>query len=94
MEGKIALEEHFSTQMNNSLWDAKGEESRNGVAYAQDVERRLIDTEACLREMDRSGILPRRMFDKWSDGRGIAIVQDAKPATRLSDNLGSPRENN
>ena len=21
MEGKIALEEHFSTQMNNHLWD-------------------------------------------------------------------------
>lgn len=24
MEGKIALEEHFSTAMNNSHWDAKG----------------------------------------------------------------------
>jgi hypothetical protein len=23
MEGKIALEEHYSTEMNNSLWDAK-----------------------------------------------------------------------
>ncbi|MBV8105753.1 MAG: amidohydrolase [Hyphomicrobiales bacterium] len=56
MEAKIALEEHFSTQMNNSLWDAKGEESRNGVAYAQDIERRLTDTKACLVEMDRTGI--------------------------------------
>ena len=44
MEGKIALEEHFSTPMNNGPWDSKGEESRNGVAYTPDIERRLIDT--------------------------------------------------
>jgi 2,3-dihydroxybenzoate decarboxylase len=56
MEGKIALEEHFSTELNNHLWDAKGEEGRNGVAYARDIERRLVDTRACLVEMDRSGI--------------------------------------
>ena len=30
MDGKIALEEHFSTQMNNSLWDSSGEAGRNG----------------------------------------------------------------
>jgi gamma-resorcylate decarboxylase len=54
MEGKIALEEHFSTPMNNGLWDAKGEEARNGVAYSRDVERRLTDTGACLMEMDRA----------------------------------------
>lgn len=56
MEGKIALEEHFSTEMNNQLWDAKGEEDRNGLAYAQDVERRLLDAETCIAEMDRAGI--------------------------------------
>ncbi len=56
MEGKIALEEHFSTKRNNVMWDAKGEEARNGVAYARDVERRLLDPDACLREMDRAGI--------------------------------------
>ncbi len=56
MEHKIALEEHFSTERNNSLWDAKGEEDRNGRAYTQDVERRLLDPEQCLSEMDRAGI--------------------------------------
>jgi gamma-resorcylate decarboxylase len=56
VEGKIALEEHFSTELNNRLWDAKGEETRNGVTYTRDIERRLLDVNACLTEMDRSGI--------------------------------------
>lgn len=56
MEGKIALEEHFSTELNNKYWNAKGEETRNGLDYAQDVERRLLNPEACVREMDRAGI--------------------------------------
>ncbi|MBW4025367.1 MAG: amidohydrolase [Proteobacteria bacterium] len=56
MEGKVVLEEHFSTERNNALWNAKGEEDRNGVAYARDVERRLLDPDACLREMDRAGV--------------------------------------
>jgi gamma-resorcylate decarboxylase len=28
MEGKVALEEHFSTELNNPHWNAKGEEDR------------------------------------------------------------------
>ena len=56
MDGKIALEEHFSTEANNSYWNAKGEEDRNGKGYAQDVERRLLDPELCIAEMDRSGV--------------------------------------
>jgi gamma-resorcylate decarboxylase len=56
VEGKIALEEHFSTTLNNGHWDSKGEESRNGRAYAQDIERRLLDPDLCLREMDLAGI--------------------------------------
>ncbi len=56
MDGKIGLEEHFSTELNNKYWDAKGEEGRNGGDYARDVERRLLDPELCVREMDRAGI--------------------------------------
>ena len=56
MDGKVALEEHFSTELNNRNWNAKGEEDRNGKAYAQDVERRLLDPDACVAEMDRAGI--------------------------------------
>jgi predicted TIM-barrel fold metal-dependent hydrolase len=56
MDGKVALEEHFSTELNNSYWDAQGEESRNGKEYARDIERRLLDAELCLREMDWAGI--------------------------------------
>jgi predicted TIM-barrel fold metal-dependent hydrolase len=56
MDGKVALEEHFSTEMNNRHWNAKGEEDRNGRAYTQDIERRLLDPELCIAEMDRAGI--------------------------------------
>ncbi|QEY25225.1 amidohydrolase family protein [Neisseria zalophi] len=56
MEGKIALEEHFSTELNNKYWDAKGEEDRNGVEYTQDVKRKLADPDLCVAEMDRAGI--------------------------------------
>jgi predicted TIM-barrel fold metal-dependent hydrolase len=56
MDGKVTLEDHFSTVLNNKHWNAKGEEDRNGKAYAQDVERRLLDPEMCIAEMDRSGI--------------------------------------
>jgi predicted TIM-barrel fold metal-dependent hydrolase len=56
MDGKIAIEEHMSTALNNTYWDAKGEETRNGHAYSKDIERRLLDTETHLAEMDRAGI--------------------------------------
>lgn len=56
MDGKVILEEHFSTALNNKNWDAKGEEGRNGKAYAQDVERRLVDGKLCVEEMDRAGV--------------------------------------
>jgi predicted TIM-barrel fold metal-dependent hydrolase len=56
MEGKVTLEDHFSTELNNKHWNAKGEEDRNGKAYAQDIEKRLLDPEMCIAEMDRSGI--------------------------------------
>ena len=80
MEGKVALEEHFSTEMNNSLWDAKGEESRNGVAYAQDIERRLTDTKTCLVEMDRSGI---EVCIRSLTSPGVQGVPDPKTASGL-----------
>lgn len=52
MEGEIALEEHFYTELNNKHWNTKDEEDRNGCAYAQDVERRLLDPELCIAEMN------------------------------------------
>jgi gamma-resorcylate decarboxylase len=56
MKGKIVLEEHLSTPLNNSLWDAAGEASRNGKAYMDDVEARLVDVDRRLDEMDQYGI--------------------------------------
>jgi len=41
--------------LNNTYRDAKGEESRNGIEYARDIEKRLLDSELCLRDMDRAG---------------------------------------
>ena len=56
MKGKIVLEEHLSTALNNSLWDAGSEAARNGKAYMDDVESRLLDVDRRLEEMDRNGI--------------------------------------
>jgi len=56
MEGKIAIEEHFSTELNNKYWNAAGEEERNGKEYSRDIERRLLNPDLCLREMDLAGI--------------------------------------
>ncbi len=56
MKGKIVLEEHVTTPLNNSLWDSSGEAARNGKAYMNDVERRLLETEQRIAEMDRCGI--------------------------------------
>jgi gamma-resorcylate decarboxylase len=81
MEGKIALEEHFSTELNNKYWDAKGEESRNGVEYARDIERRLVDAELCLREMDRAGI---EMSIISLTSPGVQSVIDPRKATELA----------
>jgi gamma-resorcylate decarboxylase len=36
MDGKVAVEEHFSTELNSKYWDAKGEDGRNGRDYARD----------------------------------------------------------
>lgn len=56
MKGKIALEEHVSTQENNRLWDSKSEALRNGRHYMDNVEKRLLETELRLKDMDACGI--------------------------------------
>ena len=81
MDGKVALEEHFSTNLNNSHWDAKGEEDRNGQAYAKDVERRLLDADLCVAEMDRAGIDVCIMS---LTSPGVQSVADAGKARELA----------
>ena len=81
MDGKIALEEHFSTERNSQLWNAKSEEDRNGVAYARDVGRRLLDADACLREMDRAGI---EMCVMSLTSPGVQSVVDPREALELA----------
>lgn len=56
MKDKIVLEEHLTTEFNNSLWDASGEAARNGNAYMEDVDARLLDSDRRIEEMDRCGI--------------------------------------
>ncbi|OXJ30539.1 amidohydrolase [Burkholderia sp. HI2714] len=56
MKGKIVLEEHLTTERNNALWDASGEADRNGKAYMEDVDARLLDADRRIDEMDRCGI--------------------------------------
>ncbi|MCE7002041.1 amidohydrolase family protein [Kibdelosporangium philippinense] len=56
MLGKIALEEHVTTPANNELWDSSGEAARNGKAYMDEVDRRLLDVDERVELMDRHGI--------------------------------------
>ena len=51
------------------------------MAYAQDVERRLIDTEACLREMDGSGV---EMCIRSLTSPGVQGVSGPKSALALA----------
>ncbi len=81
MEGKVALEEHFSTELNNRFWNAKSEEDRNGKAYAQDVERKLLDPAQCVAEMDRAGI-ERCIMSLTSPG--VQSVTDPGKAIELA----------
>lgn len=81
MDGKIALEEHFSTELNNSYWNARGEEDRNGLVYAQDVERRLLDPELCIAEMDRAGI---ELSILSLTSPGVQSVVDPRQAVALA----------
>lgn len=81
MDGKIVLEEHFSTELNNSYWNAEGEASRNGKAYTQDVERRLLDPDLCIAEMDRAGI---EICILSLTSPGVQSVADPKAASDLA----------
>lgn len=81
MDGKIALEEHFSTELNNSYWNAEGEEGRNGKGYAQDVERRLLDPELCIAEMDRAGV---QLSILSLTSPGVQSVIDPRQASALA----------
>ena len=56
MKGKIVLEEHVSSELNNSVWDSSGEAARNGQAYMDDVEWRLLDSDRRVEEMDENAI--------------------------------------
>ncbi len=81
MEAKIAIEEHFSTELNNRLWDAKGEEGRNGMAYSRDIEARLIDPGRFLTDMDWYGV-ERVILSLTSPG--VQGVADRKVASELA----------
>jgi hypothetical protein len=60
MERKVALEEHLTTALNNSLWNASGEAARNGKAYMADVDLRLLDIEQRISdELSLLGVLRR-----------------------------------
>jgi 2,3-dihydroxybenzoate decarboxylase len=81
MDGKIAIEEHFSTDLNNELWDAKREEGRNGRDYTRDIERRLLDADHCVHEMDRAGI---EFCIMSLTSPGVQSVVDPKRAVELA----------
>ena len=75
--------------MNNSHWDAEGEESRNGRDYARDIERRLLDPDLCLREMDLAGIEFCVMSLTSPGVQSVVDKQQAAAVARDSNNYAA-----
>lgn len=85
MDGKIALEEHFSTKENNGLWDSAGEANRNGKAYMDHVDAKLMDPGELIRLMDKHGI-EMTIASLTSPGvQGILDPEQAKTLARDSN---------
>lgn len=55
MKAKIVLEEHLSTALNNSMWDASGEAARNRKTYMDDVGRDCSTRTGGLRRWTGAG---------------------------------------
>ena len=77
MNGKIALEEHISSAAMNALWDDAGEASRNGKAYMEWVEGRLLDVPERLADMDQYGIATTILSMTSPGVQGIVDVEEA-----------------
>jgi gamma-resorcylate decarboxylase len=87
MDGKIALEEHLSTDENNKRWDSAGESSRNGKAYTDYIESHLVDVDERLKIMDASGI-ERTILSLTSPGiQSITDAALAKDVARRTNDL-------
>ncbi|MCQ4122326.1 amidohydrolase family protein [Rhodococcus tibetensis] len=56
MIDKIALEEHVSTPLNNSLWNSEGEAARNGRDYMAAVEADLLDVDNRIQRLEANGV--------------------------------------
>lgn len=86
MDNKIALEEHFSTDENNKLWNSAGESSRNGRSYTEYIESHLLDVDDRLKIMDATGI-ERTIVSLTSPGiQSITdVVLAAEVARRTND---------
>ncbi|HHQ2807289.1 hypothetical protein [Pseudomonas aeruginosa] len=46
MKGKIVLEEHVSSALNNRLWGSSGEAARHGKAYMASASPLRVGSEA------------------------------------------------
>ena len=87
MKGKIALEEHVSSTEYNNLWDSTGEANRNGKAYMDDVEWRLLEVEKRLEIMDKTGI-EKTIISLTSPGaQAIIDKQEAVDFSKRTNDL-------
>lgn len=79
---KITLEEHFSTPMNDKLWDDSGEAARNGQEYTNFIMDRLWnDNEAYRDELGRLNITHNIMS---LTSPGVQGITDPKTAVGLA----------
>jgi len=81
VKGKIALEEHLSTEEHMRVWDRAQEAARNGKAYMEAVEYQLLNSAHRIEQMDRFGIGASIVAMTANSAQGIP---DAKKAVEFA----------
>ncbi|GAK30239.1 putative amidohydrolase [Weissella oryzae SG25] len=81
MVKKIALEEHYSSPMNDAYWDKAAEANRDGKPYFDFVEKRLWNTDDYIPELQAMDISKAVMSLTSPGVQGIA---DTKKAIELA----------
>jgi len=87
MEGKIALEEHVSTDEHMRLWDRAAEAARNGREYMEAVEHQLLTSDHRIEQMDRYGIAVSIVAMTANSAQGVPDARKAVEFARRTNDL-------
>jgi gamma-resorcylate decarboxylase len=87
VEGKIALEEHVSTEEHMQVWDRAQEAARNGKEYMKAVEHQLLNSEHRIEQMDEHGIGTAIVAMTANSAQGIPDAKKAVEFARRTNDL-------